>query len=128
MNDRLGDLGNFADDDDEEELSEFQNENDEEMQKPPPQQPFMDHFFNEVDSIKEDIEHVKKATRKIGDINEEALQATTTDKENELSKKLRPLVDQTNNRAKRTKNLLGLLKEETKKLETEGKINQSDLR
>jgi syntaxin 1B/2/3 len=128
MNDRLGDLGNF-DGDDEEEISEFENENDEEMQKPPPQQStFMDHFFNEVESIKEDIEHVKKATRKIGDINEEALQATTTDKENELSKKLRPLVDQTNNRARRTKNLLGLLKEETKKLETEGKINQSDLR
>lgn len=127
MNDRLGDLGNFGDDD-EEEISEFENENDEEMQKPPQQPSYMDHFFNEVESIKEDIEHVKKATRKIGDINEEALQATTTEKENELSKKLRPLVDQTNNRAKRTKNLLGLLKEETKKLETEGKINQSDLR
>lgn len=130
MNDRLGDLGAFgAGDDDEEDITQFADEGgDIEMQKQPQQPSYMDHFFNEVESIKEDIEQVKKATRKIGDINEEALQATTTEKENELSNKLRPLIDATNNRAKRTKNLLGLLKEETKKLETEGKINSSDLR
>ena len=129
MNDRLGDLGAFVGDDDEDE-DQFENEagGDIEMQNKPQQPSHMDHFFNEVESIKEDIDHVKKATRKIGDINEEALQATTTEKENELSNKLRPLIDATNNRAKRTKNLLGLLKEETKKLETEGKINSSDLR
>ena len=129
MNDRLGDLGAWAGDDDEDD-DQFDNEagGDVEMAKTPQQPSYMDHFFNEVESIKEDIEHVKRATRKIGDINEEALQATTTEKENELSNKLRPLVDATNNRAKRTKNLLGLLKEETKKLETEGKINSSDLR
>lgn len=129
MNDRLGDLGGFAGDEDEDD-DQFENEagGDIEMQNKPQQPSFMDHFFNEVESIKEDIDHVKKATRKIGDINEEALQATTTEKENELSNKLRPLIDSTNNRAKRTKNLLGLLKEETKKLETEQKINSSDLR
>lgn len=129
MNDRLGDLGGWAgaDDDDDD---QYDNDagGDVEMQKTPQQPSYMDHFYKEVDSIKEDIEQVKKATRKISDINEEALQATTTEKENELSNKLRPLVDSTNNRAKRTKNLLGLLKEETKKLETEGKINGSDLR
>jgi len=130
MNDRLGDLGALAGDYDDEEEDAFGDESgtDIEAAKQPQQPSYMDHFFNEVESIKEDIEQVKKATRKIGDINEEALQATTTEKENELSNKLRPLVDSTNNRAKRTKNLLGLLKEETKKLETEGKINASDLR
>jgi t-SNARE complex subunit (syntaxin) len=127
MNDRLGDLGGLVGDDDDAE-DEFENEDDIEMQNKPQQPSYMDHFFNEVESIKEDIGHVSKATRKIGDINEEALQATTTEKENELSNKLRPLIDATNNRAKRTKNLLGLLKEETKKLETEGKLNSSDLR
>ncbi|CAB9518335.1 Syntaxin-1A [Seminavis robusta] len=128
MNDRLGDLGAFAGDEDDDD-AQFDDEagGDIEMQKP--QQPnYMDHFFSEVDKIKEDIEHVKKATRKIGDINEEALQATTTDKENELSSKLKPLIDGTNNRAKRTKTMLGLLKEDTKKLDSEGKINSSDLR
>ena len=128
MNDRLGDLGAWAGDDDDDE-DQFENEaGDVEMQKTPQQPSYMDHFYNEVDSIKLDIDNVKKATMKIHDINEAALQATTTEKENELSNKLRPLIDATNNRAKRTKNLLGLLKEETKKLEKEGKINSSDLR
>jgi len=88
----------------------------------------MEHFFREVESIKVDIEAVTSATKAIGDINEHALQATTTEEENELSRKLRPLVDETNKRAKRTKTLLGLLKEETKKLQGEGKVKQSDLR
>jgi t-SNARE complex subunit (syntaxin) len=129
MNDRLGDLGAWGGDDDDED-DQFDNDagGDVEMQKTPQQPSYMDHFYKEVDSIKEDIEQVKKASRKISGINEEALQATTTEKENELSNKLRPLIDATNNRAKRTKNLLGLLKEETKKLQTEGKINSSDLR
>jgi t-SNARE complex subunit (syntaxin) len=129
MNDRLRDLGAWGGDDDEDD-DQFDNDagGDVEMQKTAQQPSYMDHFYKEVDSIKDDIEQVKKATRKISDINEEALQATTTEKENELSNKLRPLIDATNNRAKRTKNLLGLLKEETKKLQTEGKINSSDLR
>jgi hypothetical protein len=38
------------------------------------------------------------------------------------------LIDATNNRAKRTKTLLGLLKEETDKLEKEEKLNASDIR
>jgi len=97
------------------------------MEKPQ-QAKHMEHFFREVESIKDDIEAVKKSTKAIGDINEAALQATTTEEENELSGKLRPLVDQTNKRARRTKTLLGLLKEETKKLQDEDNIKQSDLR
>ena len=130
MNDRLGDLGAFAGDDDDDEDDQFENEadGDVEMQRTPQQPSHMTHFFNEVESIKDDIEFVKKASRKIGDINEEALQATTTEKENELSNKLRPLIDSRKNRGKRRKNLLGLLKEETAKIEAEGKLNQSDKR
>jgi len=135
MNDRLGDLPAWAADD----SDEFENEGpsdgknknggDVEMGDMQPSQPkHMEHFFREVESIKADIDSVKRATKSIGDINEAALQATTTDEENELSRKLRPLVDETNKRAKRTKTLLGLLKEETKKLQDEGKIKQSDLR
>lgn len=126
MNDRLGDLGGLVDDDDADE--EFENEDDIEAQNKPQTISYMDHFFQLVDQVKEDINRISKATSKIGDINEDALQATTTEKENELSNKLRPLIDETNNRAKKTKNMLGLLKEETKKLETEGKLNSSDLR
>ena len=124
MNDRLGDMPAWADDSEDDmgggdvEMGELQSS----------QPKHMEHFFREVESIKNDIEAVKKATKSIGDINDRALQATTTEEENELSRKLRPLVDQTNKQAKRTKTLLGLLKEETKKLKDENQIKQSDLR
>ena len=89
---------------------------------------YMIHFFNEVESIKTDIEFVKRATAKITKLSEEAIHATTTEKEQALSKKLKPIVNETNKRAKRTKNLLGLLKEETKNLKAEGKLKASDER
>lgn len=138
MNDRLGDLPAWAIED-----AQSNTEFEEDGKGPPPQKggdvelgnvekpqqaKHMDHFFREVESIKEDIEAVKKSSKAIADINEAALQATTTEEENELSRKLRPLVDQTNKRARRTKTLLGLLKEETKKLVDEDNIKQSDLR
>jgi hypothetical protein len=69
-----------------------------------------------------------KASKQISEFNEAALQATTTEDENAISRKLRPLVDETNKRAKRTKTLLGLLKEENKKLQEQGKVKPTDLR
>jgi hypothetical protein len=131
MNDRLGDLGsaaNWADSDDDADPAGNGGGGDVEMAETNKQPKHMEHFFREVESIKEDIEQVKNATRMIGDINESALQATTTDEENELSNRLRPLVDQTNKRAKRTKTLLGLLKEESKKLKEQNTAKASDLR
>lgn len=71
---------------------------------------------------------MKKATKAIGDINEAALQATTTEEENSLSERLRPVIDKTNKKAKQTKTMLGLLKEENKKLKSEGNAKPSDLR
>jgi t-SNARE complex subunit (syntaxin) len=138
MNDRLGDLGGgggsntyWIDSDDD----GNNNTGDVEMgntgttnTKQQEQAKHMEHFFREVESIKLDIEQVEKATKKIGMINETALHATTTEEENELSNQLRPLIDQTNKRAKRTKTLLGLLKEETKKLKEDGTGKASDLR
>ena len=114
----------WANDSDDEEG--FQDEGDVEMGTKQPKH--MEHFFREVESIKSDIDAVQSATRKINNINDRALQATTTEEENELSRQLRPLVDQTNKQAQRTKNLLGLLKEETKKLQDQNEIKQSDLR
>lgn len=129
MNDRLGDLPSWAVESDDELDNDGKKDGDIEMGSPAPKQPkHMEHFFREVESIKADIESVQKATKTVGDINERALQATTTDEENALSNQLRPLVNDTNKRAKRTKTLLGLLKEENKKLQDEGKIKTSDLR
>mmetsp|Transcript_46718 Transcript_46718/g.141551 ORF Transcript_46718/g.141551 Transcript_46718/m.141551 type:complete len:268 (-) Transcript_46718:195-998(-) len=88
----------------------------------------METFFRDVESIKADIESVSKATKRIGEINEEAVLATTDAKEAQLSNELRPLVNDTNKRAKRTKNLLALLKEDNEKLKKEDGIKQSDMR
>ena len=133
MNDRLGDLPAWAADSDDEAESPAANGKkggDIEMgDTANPKQPkHMEHFFREVESIKTDIESVQRATKAVGEINERALQATTTEEENVLSNQLRPLVNDTNKRAKRTKTLLGLLKEENKKLEGEKNIKASDLR
>jgi hypothetical protein len=99
------------------------------------QQPkYMENFFKDVDMIKSDVDAIRDATKRVGEINEEAIKATTTSKEEELSRILKPLIDKTNKRAKRTKNLLALLKEDNMKLAKEvkvttpGAISQSDLR
>lgn len=99
-----------------------------EMGKVEEEPQFMTHFFAEVETIKADIEFIKRATNKITKLSEEAIHATTTEKEQSLSKKLKPIVTETNKRAKRTKNLIGLLKEETKKLKAEDKLKASDER
>lgn len=138
MNDRMGDIPAWAleaDDDEDEELpgkpQQAQGGGDIEMgqvSKEEKQPSYMTHFFTEVENIKSDIQAVKDATAKITRLSEEAIHATTTEKENSLSQKLKPIVDTTNKRAKRTKNLLGLLKEETKKLKEEGTLKASDER
>jgi hypothetical protein len=89
---------------------------------------FMENFFREVDTIKADIDAVAQASKDIAKINEQSMRATTTAEEQKLSKMLKPLIETTNKRAKRTKTLLGLLKEETEKLKADGTLNSSDVR
>ena len=142
MNDRLGDLPSWALEEAQNDPSEFEDERpagkkgkkgqdkdgDIEMGQKNTQPKHMESFFRHVDAVKKDIEFIQKASKKIGEINEATMQATTTEEENKLSEKMRPLVDKTNKQARRTKETLGLLKEETKKLESENAIKQSDLR
>jgi hypothetical protein len=136
MNDRLGDIGALADED-ATENEDFENEaggggarvrGDIEMPECARQPTHMDHFFREVETIKDDIEFIKNAARLILEYSETAIQATTSEEETEISRQVRPLIDGTNKRAKRSKTLLGLLKEESQKLKNNGKINSSDLR
>jgi len=94
----------------------------------PKQAKHMEQFFKDVDQIKDDIEVIRNSTVKIGEINEEAVLATTTEKENDLSNQLRPLVNLTNKRAKNGKNLLTLLKEDNAKLKDDKDVLASDLR
>jgi hypothetical protein len=135
MNNRLGDLPAWAmedsdDSDDENVPKPSKNGGDIEMQDQQQNNHnhYMENFFREVDSIKADIDAVAQASKDIAKINEQSMRATTTAEEQKLSKKLKPLIDTTNKRAKRTKNLLGLLKEETEKLKAEGTLNASDIR
>lgn len=132
MNDRLGDIPAWALEEDEAENeapADGKKEAGGDIEMGETTQPkHMEHFFREVETIKQDIEAVQKASKQISEFNESALQATTTEDENAISKKLRPLVDETNKRAKRTKTLLGLLKEENKKLLDQGKVKPTDLR
>jgi hypothetical protein len=130
MNNRLGDIPAWAlgDSDEEDNVPNPESSGgDLEMQQPNKPQ-YMEDFFREVDSIKADIDAVSVAAKDIAKINEQSMRATTTSEENKLSKKLKPLIDSTNKRAKRTKTLLGLLKEETDKLKAEEKLNASDVR
>ncbi|KAL3922980.1 MAG: hypothetical protein SGILL_001917 [Bacillariaceae sp.] len=133
MNNRLGDVPAWAmedsDDSDDDVPKPSKNGGDIEMQdQQSNHNHYMENFFREVDSIKADIDAVAQASKDIAKINEQSMRATTTAEEQKLSKKLKPLIDTTNKRAKRTKNLLGLLKEETEKLKAEGTLNASDIR
>lgn len=49
---------------------------------------FMQAFFARVETVKVNISIVKEATREIGDINQNVVQATTNDREQEHSNKL----------------------------------------
>ncbi len=89
---------------------------------------YMEHFFREMENIKADIEAVGQATRAIKELHERALSATTNEEEDKLSRQLKPIIEATNNRAKRTKTLLSLLQQETGKLQEEEALNASDLR
>ncbi len=127
MNNRLGDVPKWAmedSDDDGDDLPK-NGEGDVEMAKATD---YMEDFFRHVDSIKADIDAVSKSSKDIAKISEDSMRATTTADENSLSKKLKPLIDSTNKRAKGCKNLLGLLKQDTESLKNDGKLNASDIR
>jgi hypothetical protein len=133
MNNRLGDLPAWAmedsDDSDDDVPKPTKNGGDIEMQEQKDNHNhYMENFFREVDSVGADIDAVSQASKDIAKINEASMRATTTAEEQKLSKKLKPLIETTNKRAKRTKNLLGLLKEETEKLKADGTLNSSDIR
>ena len=81
---------------------------------------FMQEFFGDVEIVKANIMALKDATRKIADINESALQATTTDREQNLSNELDPLIKATNKKAAVAKQLLQRLREDTDQMKKTG--------
>jgi t-SNARE complex subunit (syntaxin) len=75
----------------------------------------MNQFFSDVEIVKNSITTIKEATRKIADINQNVVQATTIEREQDHSSELKPLVDTTNKRANLAKQLLQRLKEENER-------------
>lgn len=132
MNNRLGDLpawANEPDDDDEEQEEEEGPEVDIEKGRVKSKQDVdKEIFFTAVEQIKGEIAHIITATADVEKINEQAQKATTTEKEQELSKRLRKCIDTTNKQAKAAKNLLGELKAENEQLKQQGDVSASDLR
>lgn len=74
---------------------------------------YMQQFFADVEIIKANIIIIKEATRKIADINQNVLQATTADKEQDFSSELEPLVKSTNKKAADAKQFLQALRQQT---------------
>ena len=95
---------------------------------PPSQPEHMKQFFHDVEAIKSDISSVTEATERIMSLKDKAVLATSETEEAKISESIRKVVDGTNGRAKKCKNLLGLLKEENANLKKEGKVKPTDLR
>lgn len=107
---------------------DFQAPTTEQNVKEAEQQSYMDAFFRDVQTIKDSIAQIENATKRIGEINETTVLSTSEREENELSAEVRPLINETNKAAKKTKNLLKVLKEENNKLKEEGTLKNSDMR
>lgn len=88
----------------------------------------MKQFFNDVEAIKSDISAVTTATEQITTLKDKAVLATSETEESQISETIKTLVTSTNGRAKKCKNLLGLLKEENSNLKKEEKAKPTDLR
>lgn len=131
MNNRLGDLPDWANDPSEESEEEGGNDEQEDVEKgkqESEEDKVKGYFFAAVEQVKGQISNIEKATADIERINEQAQKATTTDKENELSKMLRKTIDGTNKQAKGAKNLLGELKLEVEDLKKKKTVKNSDIR
>ncbi|KAL7540050.1 hypothetical protein ACHAXR_009823 [Thalassiosira sp. AJA248-18] len=94
----------------------------------PSQPEHMKQFFDDVEAIKLDIAAVTNATEQIVSLKDRAVLATSETEEAKISDSIRTLVEGTNGRAKKCKNLLGLLKEENANLKKEEKAKPTDLR
>jgi len=92
------------------------------------QQQYMDAFFKDIENIRADVKAIEEATKRIGEMNDLAVNTVSESEEDELSRELTPLIQETNKSAKRTKNMLELLKEENKKFSKNKTVKDADMR
>jgi|EP00605_Chrysophyceae_sp_TOSAG23-4_P002085 t-SNARE complex subunit (syntaxin) len=84
-------------------------------------------FFGDVELVKKNINLIKNVTKRIGEIQQQVILATTNDKESELSAELKPLVEETNKKANIAKQMLQKLREDTERMKTKDG-QQSEIR
>lgn len=89
---------------------------------------FMSDFFQDVEVVKADIVAIREATKQIADINQQAMLATTPEREAELSRGLNPLIQETNKRAGHAKGLLQGMRDNTASLKEANQTKQSEIR
>ena len=78
--------------------------------------------------VKANINAIRDATKKIADINQEVMLATTSEREQDFSTDLSPIITSTNKKASTAKKLLQSLREDTEKLKTSKDAKQSEIR
>mmetsp|Transcript_1263 Transcript_1263/g.1709 ORF Transcript_1263/g.1709 Transcript_1263/m.1709 type:complete len:325 (-) Transcript_1263:221-1195(-) len=86
---------------------------------------FMHEFFARAETVKTNINVIKDSTRDIAEINQNVVQATTSDREHEFSNLLEPLVKKTNKCATAAKTTLTSLREETDRMKQEAQANNN---
>ena len=77
---------------------------------------FLTDFFGDVELVKKHVNVIKNVTKRIGEIQQQVVLATTNDKEAELSAELKPLVEETNKKANIAKQILQKLREDTERM------------
>ena len=89
----------------------------------------MEQFYQDVENIQSDISAVTSATEQITTLKDKAVLATSETEESQISDTIKTLVTNTNGRAKKCKNMLGLLKEENSNLKKDpSQCKPTDLR
>lgn len=83
------------------------------------QQAFMETFFEDVEVVKSNIVDIKNSTKKIMEISQNVLQATTNEREADFSNELEPLIKSTNKKAAASKKLLQEMREATDNVKEE---------
>jgi len=89
---------------------------------------FMQEFFGDVEIVKSNILAIKEATKRIADINQQVVLATTAEREQDVSTDLSPVITATNKKANIAKQLLQRLRDDTERLKTTTGAKQSEIR
>ncbi len=89
---------------------------------------FLREFFSDVELVKKNVNIVKQVIKRVSEIQQQVVFATSNDKEAELSAELKPLTDETNKRANQTKQILQNLREDTEKMKRHVDAKQSEIR